>query len=367
MNVNISFPTGGSSRKIAARQQVKDREDEKSRNCSTHKVSRSSQAETSMNYCESCTLAGEAVLQAINALERVFTENKLISAAVTERDKSREDIYERTQWAVMSRLTKGIETDVGTALASMRECNLKTEATRQHHEEAIRDLRAGLTRQEKRTDALQAKNSELEDALETVNEELERTNEENITRNRENEELERTLESTRKLVVLLTDGNNILQSQTGTLAESKLELEKTVIRLRKEAVDTRDAYLETERRFQMLLDETRKENDSLKEEHKREVGKLQQEIEVLRMTMENQKDAEKMKNINDNNSCKAFKGKEMDPIADMSQQLITNREKIEVLTRQNERLSKTLLRLKEYRMLGQTDSVEPKNGTHSEK
>ncbi|KZC03756.1 hypothetical protein WN55_04212 [Dufourea novaeangliae] len=267
----------------------------------------------------------------INAMELVKEHNGtagefyiLLLELAYDRDKSREDIYERTQWAVMSRLTKGIETDVGTALASMRECNLKTEATRQHHEEAIRDLRAGLTRQEKRTDALQAKNSELEDALETG-------------------------------------------SQTGTLAESKLELEKTVIRLRKEAVDTRDAYLETERRFQMLLDETRKENDSLKEEHKREVGKLQQEIEVLRMTMENQKDAEKMKNINDNNSCKAFKGKEMDPIADMSQQLITNREKIEVLTRQNERLSKTLLRLKEYRMLGQTDSVEPKNGTHSEK
>lgn len=56
---------------------------------------------------------------------------------------------------------------------------------------------------------------------------------------------------------------NILQSQAVTLAESKLELEKTVIGLRKEIVDTRDAYLETERGSRVLLDESRKENESV--------------------------------------------------------------------------------------------------------
>ena len=57
--------------------------------------------------------------------------------------------------------------------------------------------------------------------------------------------------------------NNILQSQAVTLAESKLELEKTVIGLRKEIVDTRDAYLETERRCRALLDESCKRNESV--------------------------------------------------------------------------------------------------------
>ena len=58
--------------------------------------------------------------------------------------------------------------------------------------------------------------------------------------------------------------NNILQSQAVTLAESKLELEKTVIGLRKEIVDTRDAYLEAERRCRALLDESCKRNESVR-------------------------------------------------------------------------------------------------------
>lgn len=66
----------------------------------------------------------------------------------------------------MSRLARGVGTDVETALTTMRESNLRTETTRRDHEEAIRDLRANLTRHEKRADALQAKNLDLKDVLE---------------------------------------------------------------------------------------------------------------------------------------------------------------------------------------------------------
>lgn len=82
------------------------------------------------------------------------------------RDECRNDIYEKTQWAVMSRLTKGIGTDVETALRIARESNLTSQAARQDHEHKIRDLRASLTKREKRTEELQADNSGLKDLLE---------------------------------------------------------------------------------------------------------------------------------------------------------------------------------------------------------
>lgn len=81
------------------------------------------------------------------------------------RDECRNDIYEKTQWAVMSRLTKGIGTDVETALRIARESNLRSQAARQDHEHKIRDLRASLTMREKRTEELQADNSGLKDLL----------------------------------------------------------------------------------------------------------------------------------------------------------------------------------------------------------
>lgn len=49
------------------------------------KVSRSTQANGSVNYCESCAIAGEAVLRMVDAIEHTFVENKLISVAVAER------------------------------------------------------------------------------------------------------------------------------------------------------------------------------------------------------------------------------------------------------------------------------------------
>lgn len=66
----------------------------------------------------------------------------------------------------MSRLTKGIGTDVETALRIARESNLRSQAARQDHEHKIRDLRASLTKREKRTEELQADNSGLKDLLE---------------------------------------------------------------------------------------------------------------------------------------------------------------------------------------------------------
>ncbi|CAD1479751.1 unnamed protein product, partial [Heterotrigona itama] len=192
--------------------------------------------------------------------------------------------------------------------------------------------------------------------------------------------------------------NNILQSQAATLAESKLELQKTVIGLRKEIVDTRDAYLETERRCRALLDESCKRNESvslarairpitishlarsksksgwmvlvdytsihLKEEYEGTVARLEQEISSLRESLISiERGYERARNANDDGTIKQIREKivlkpEDDPVADMTQQLITNREKIKTLSRQNDRLSKTLCRLREYR--GQV----PTNGSN---
>ncbi|XP_053979655.1 tropomyosin Tod p 1.0102-like [Hylaeus volcanicus] len=261
----------------------------------------------------------------------------------------------------MGRLTKAIGTDVETALVRMRESNRCAEANRRDHEETVRDLRANLSRQEKRADVLQAKNSGLEDMLENAKEELEKARQRAVILEEENENLDETLKDARRQISDLTIGNNILQSQTGALVESKLELEKTVITLRKEVVDSRDAHLETERRFQALLNESREEADSVKKVNKKEIERLQQEIASLRLANPTREDKERVKSTPDDISSKECHKEtivkpEDDPVADMTRQLITNREKIEVLTRQNERLSKTLSRLKEYRLTAQSMS-----------
>ncbi|KOC64152.1 hypothetical protein WH47_12454 [Habropoda laboriosa] len=381
---HMKFPyysIGGSSRKIAARQQVKNSNGEASEVFFVDRVSQSSQAGSSMSYCESCTLAGEAVIQAINAIERVFPENKLISMAVAERDECKNAIYERTQWSVMSRLTKGIGRDVETALRMVEESNSKAETAKRDRDRETRELQANLTTQEKRADALAVENLELKELLENgrciavsdeanrcialirlkPREDVEGVKRGNAAVREENETLRETLEDTRRQMSMLAGENNILQSQAVTLAESKLELEETVIRLRKEIVDTRDAYLETERCTRTLLDESRKENDSLRGKHKQRIDQLEEEIESLRLLISNKKENEGSKSADDNGSIKGIRGgrilkPEDDPVADMTRQLISNREKIELLSRQNERLSKTLCRLREHRLTGQTST-----------
>ncbi|XP_043596920.1 myosin-2 heavy chain-like [Bombus pyrosoma] len=268
-----------------------------------------------------------------------------------ERDECRNDIYEKTQWAVMSRLTKGIETDVETALTMVKKSNLRIQAARRDHDQTIRELRTSLTMQEKRTDALQAENSELKAQLENAKEEREREIRRTAALKGQNETLKETLEDIRRQMSMLAGEYNILQSQAVTLAESKLELEKTVIGLRKEIVDTRDAYLETERGSRVLLDESRKENESLREEYKETAEKLQQEIASLRSVVSIKKDNERTEDVSETDKTiqeETILKPEDDPVLDMTQQLISNREKIEILSRQNDRLSKTLCRLRQY-------------------
>ncbi|XP_043517573.1 CAP-Gly domain-containing linker protein 1-like [Frieseomelitta varia] len=264
----------------------------------------------------------------------------------------------------MSRLTKGIGTDVETALRMANESNLRAQAARRDHDHAIRQLRASLTTQEKRTDALHAENMQLKNLLENAKEERERDAQESGALKERNETLKETLENIRRQMSMLdkykkkvlyrgAGENNILQSQAVTLVESKLELEKTVIGLRKEIVDTRDAYLEAERRCRALLDESCKRNESLKEDYEGTVARLQQEIASLRNSLisigrENERNANDGGTMKTNREDTVLKPED-DPVADMTQQLISNREKIEMLSRQNDRLSKTLCRLREYR------------------
>ncbi|XP_031365257.1 uncharacterized protein LOC102678157 [Apis dorsata] len=154
---------------------------------------------------------------------------------------------------------------------------------------------------------------------------------------------------------MLAGENKILQSQAVALAESKFELEKSVFGLGKEIDDIRDACLESERNTRTLLDESRKENDRLKEEYEEKVEKLRQEVALLSEKKRDEKIQDTsgdsiVGTIEDGTVLKP----EDDPVADMTQQLISNREKIEMLTRQNERLTKTLSRLRKYRLTSQS-------------
>lgn len=91
----------------------------------------------------------------------------------------------------------------------------------------------------------------------------------------------------------------------------------------------------------------------LKEEYKETAEKLQQEIASLRLMVSIKKDNESAKDVSDSDTDKTIQEEtilkpEDDPVLDMTQQLISNREKIEILSRQNDRLSKTLCRLRQY-------------------
>ena len=85
------------------------------------------------------------------------------------------------------------------------------------------------------------------------------------------------------------------------------------------------------------------------------MARLQQEIASLRDSLISiGRENERARNANDGGTIKTNREDtvlkpEDDPVADMTQQLISNREKIEMLSRQNDRLSKTLCRLREYR------------------
>lgn len=93
----------------------------------------------------------------------------------------------------------------------------------------------------------------------------------------------------------------------------------------------------------------------LKEDYEGTVARLRQEIASLRDSLISiGRENERARNANDGGTIKTNRDDtvlkpEDDPVADMTQQLISNREKIEMLSRQNDRLSKTLCRLREYR------------------
>ncbi|XP_014599698.1 PREDICTED: UPF0746 protein DDB_G0281301-like [Polistes canadensis] len=113
-------------------------------------------------------------------------------------------------------------------------------------------------------------------------------------------------------------------------------------------VGNRDACLETERALRILLTELERENDSIKMEYRVKVKELDRKLEEM-------KNREILKEYDtERNEEGLYKETILmpgdDPELDMTRQLITNRQKIELLQRQNERLSKTLNRLREYRL-----------------
>ncbi|XP_043490356.1 uncharacterized protein LOC122516539 isoform X2 [Polistes fuscatus] len=144
---------------------------------------------------------------------------------------------------------------------------------------------------------------------------------------------------------------DILQSQAVSLAENKLELENSVRRLveEKKMVGNRDACLETERALRILLTELERENDSIKMEYNVKVKELERKLEEMKNREENVKEYDTERNeVGLYEETILMPGD--DPELDMTRQFISNRQKIELLQRQNERLSKTLNRLREYRL-----------------
>ncbi|XP_012347132.1 alkaline phosphatase-like isoform X3 [Apis florea] len=104
-----------------------------------------------------------------------------------------------------------------------------------------------------------------------------------------------------------------------------------------------------------ILREAGKDSIQLKEEYEGKVEKLRQEVALL----SGKKREERIQDTNEDSMVGTIEDgtvlkPEDDPVADMTQQLISNREKIEMLSRQNERLTKTLSRLRKYRLTSQS-------------
>ncbi|XP_035740050.1 uncharacterized protein LOC118449502 isoform X2 [Vespa mandarinia] len=282
-------------------------------------ISKKVQASCELKHCESCNIASETILRMINAIRSAFQENKLISAVAEERDLLKGDIYEKTQWAVMRRLAAAIEMDVKTTFEMMQGNDMKREAIKRNYEEKLNSLEAELSRKGTDFELLRGENFQLEGRIENA------------------------------------ESWDILQSQIVKLAENKLELENSVRGLTEKIVDTRGACLETERALRILLTELQRENDSIKREYRIKLKKLEIEFkgEMKYRDIEKEPDTDKTEGLNDERVLMPGD----DPMLDMTRQLISNRRKIEHLQRQNERLSKTLNRLREYRLTTTTTTT----------
>ncbi|XP_043490355.1 macoilin-like isoform X1 [Polistes fuscatus] len=217
----------------------------------------------------------------------------------------------------MRKLAAAIEMDIKTTFEMMQENDMKGETIKRNYEEKkkLNSLEAELSRKGTDLDLLRAEHFQLEGRIQN------------------------------------TESWDILQSQAVSLAENKLELENSVRRLveEKKMVGNRDACLETERALRILLTELERENDSIKMEYNVKVKELERKLEEMKNREENVKEYDTERNeVGLYEETILMPGD--DPELDMTRQFISNRQKIELLQRQNERLSKTLNRLREYRL-----------------
>ncbi|XP_043664632.1 intracellular protein transport protein USO1-like [Vespula pensylvanica] len=309
-------------------------------------VSKKVQASCELKHCESCNIASETILRMINAIRSAFHENKLISAVAEERDLLKGDIYEKTQWAVMRRLAAAIEMDVKTTFEMMQGNDMKREAIKRNYEEKLNSLEAELSRKGTDFELLRGENFQLEDRIENVKRNFNALKEKNFQLEETKERLTIELKDTRIKLERTAESWDILQSQIVKLAENKLELENSVRGLTEKIVDTRSACLETERALRILLTELQRENDSIKKEYRVKLEKLETELKTEMKYREIEKEPEAVRSEGLYEERVLMPGD--DPVLDMTRQLISNRRKIEHLQRQNERLSKTLNRLREY-------------------
>ncbi|XP_024945854.1 uncharacterized protein LOC112495110 [Cephus cinctus] len=198
------------------------------------KMSKSTQSSGSLGTCESCSMAGRTIIELIRGMDLVLRENELISTAAAERELTKLDLFEKTQWSVMSRLMAAINQDARMILDLMRETSLKSEATRSELENQVKNLEAELLLRKVESSASESRNVKTASRLKDVLQELENLRNEGSLARERNMEMSNSCKIAQTRISLLEECNRILQYQTVAVAECKRSVEKSLKECREE-------------------------------------------------------------------------------------------------------------------------------------
>ncbi|XP_033230598.1 interaptin-like [Belonocnema kinseyi] len=320
------------------------------------KISRSTQAvgdRGCFKHCRSCSLAASTILDLINGIEATFLEYKLHSAAAEQRELSKFGLWDKSQWAVMSKLAEAINQDVRIILELVRDNARINESVKRDRDNTVKRIQVDMKNKISEFDKLKVKNVELKKEIKSVTAELEEMQKNKLEMNQKNLELTSALQEARKNMSVLADCNQLVQNQLVEISDTKIALERTIQALKTELDLKEEKCVEIEK-LQGSIMELEKENKFIKTEFECKIEQLATNCLTSRNNQNCRCTASDEKLIKSNSSSysqvkKAVKSDD-NPEADMTQQFNSNQQKIKELVRQNERLSKTLDRLREHRL-----------------
>ncbi|XP_051156038.1 centromere-associated protein E-like [Leptopilina boulardi] len=325
----------------------------------TEKISRGSQAVSGcFKDCRSCSLASSTILDLVKEIEITFHEYKLQSFAAKERELSKFGLWDKSQWAVMSKLAEAINQDVRIILNLVQDNARISESVKRDHDNTMKRLQVNLKSKISELDTLKLKNVNLEEKIQNVVSEMEKVGNNQLETEQKNIDLITELQETRGQMSSLVECNQIIQKQLIEVIITKSSLEKTIDTLNNQLEINKEKSNFEIQNLHDVISNLQLENINIKREFECRIAKLEEKVSRKSLTNRNNQNCrctgsvEKLTKTNSNSysRMKSVVKSEDNPEVDMTQQFNSNQQKIKELTRQNERLSKTIERLREYRL-----------------